>query len=172
MQATANPAEVRIVAMERGAHWDGLDREDAHAVFVVAQQAGESVTEFVQRVRRRLDELHTRGVVAGSAMFAMSSERGEHDAFSRFLLSHALVRCLDGGRQSELILLSSQAADTEERAAILTLAGELSRTRRTAVSVTVRFGSHDTDRDDDRALESGVRHSIPTLEPATHAKRA
>lgn len=162
--AALHRAAVRVVVMERGALWEGVDREDAPAVFLVAQQSDEPAAEFVRRVRQRLNELNARGVVATSAMFATSSVRSELDAFSRFVLADLLLRRL-ADADSELILLGVADATPVERSALMDVASSLLAARGAAAHITVRFGAASR-TDEESVLRSGTRHRIPTAPPA------
>jgi hypothetical protein len=153
--------------MERGAQWEGIDREGAPAVFLVAQQSDEPAAQFVRRVRQRLNELGSSGVSATSAMFATSCARGELDPFSRFVLADLLLRRL-ADADSELVLHGAEDATVAERATLMDLASALFTARGSAAHITVRFGS--TSRNEEEPmLESGTRHRIPTAPPARSA---
>lgn len=159
MRVAQERVEVRVVAMERGAAWEGFDAEDVLEVYLVAQQSDEPAAEFVRRVRQRLRELRDRGTLARSATFVTSCLAGELDPFSRFVLADVLLENL-AVEDSDLILLAAHDASADERASLMDLAGALSHSRG-AANITVRFAGASR-RVSEPVLESGTRHSIPS----------
>lgn len=141
----ADEALLSVVVLEVGSTWPPWLSEyqkQAPNSVVVAQSAGESASDFAQRIARRAEEIGAREEAVHVALLVSNGALDEASVSARERMCASLLRMMVQKRRGELVLAADVRAGDEQRHELFALAGTLcDELRGTDVTVRVRFAS-------------------------------